>query len=139
MTSTKGTAARVNDFFDDLYVRHGDGVGSLGWSESGQRRRFEEVEKNLPSAFSSLLDVGCGFGDFGVFVREKRPDLTFDYTGYDINRNFVALAQEKGRKGVELRDFIENPPKGRQFDVVVSIGAFNVTVEDNMGMMREAL
>ena len=64
---------RINDFFDTLYQKHGSNVQSLGWSENGQNRRFEEIERHTPSEFSSLLDVGCGFGDFNRFMMAKRP------------------------------------------------------------------
>lgn len=130
---------RINDFFDSLYQKHGPSVQSLGWSEHGQNRRFEEIERHLPSEFSSLLDVGCGFGDFNRFMIAKRPHQNFSYTGYDINENFVKTAPALHNGKIELRDFISTPPAENSFDVVVSIGAFNVTVEDNLKLIQSAI
>lgn len=136
---THSFAQRTNAFFDNLYNQHGTAVQSLGWSENGQNRRFEEIENHLPASFSSLLDVGCGFGDLNAYLQRKRPQLAFSYTGYDINQNFVRAVSPFQNGTVELRDFIDSPPAEGSFDVVVSVGAFNVAVEDNIDLIQSAI
>jgi SAM-dependent methyltransferase len=42
---------------------------------------------------STVLDYGCGTGDFYRFL--KRRDINVKYTGVDINENFIGLAKGK--------------------------------------------
>jgi SAM-dependent methyltransferase len=125
----------VKDYFNHLYEAHGQDVKSLGWSEGGQRKRFEVALSHLPQQFSSILDVGCGFGDFAAFM--DRADVA--YTGWDINENFIKGARKLPNATFEVKDIIIKCPEENSFDVAISIGAFNVQCGFNMKAVEVCL
>ena len=96
----------------------------------------------------SLLDFGCGKGDFCGFLRDR--GVACSYTGVDIHPDLIALASSKHPEAEFLARDIEEEPLGRSFDVVVACGVFNLraggiqeTVESVLpllfGCAREAL
>ena len=73
---------------------------------------FSAIAANLPQG-ASVLDAGCGRGDFLRFVRSIRPDLTL--TGIDLspNQDVPGIRFLQG-------DFLQTT-LDRQFDAVVSL------------------
>jgi tRNA (uracil-5-)-methyltransferase TRM9 len=75
----------------------------------------------------TVLDVGCGNGRFGAFLAQKLgTDLV--YCGMDSNpvlleRARAALSGLEAR--LELRDVIENPPDGGEYDLVALFGVLH--------------
>lgn len=86
----------------------------------------------------SVLDLGCGFGDFLGFLQDKGVNV--DYTGYDINPNLIKYAKEKYPRGkffvvdIQKEDFPD-------FDYIISNEAFNLTLMDvdNYDYIKEIL
>ncbi|MCA2999585.1 MAG: class I SAM-dependent methyltransferase [Rhodocyclaceae bacterium] len=69
-------------------------VESLGWrSEESQRRRFEVLGGIGELNGSSVLDIGCGHGDFKGFL--DRLASGFTYVGVDNVPEFIGVAQER--------------------------------------------
>ncbi len=56
---------------------------------------FERLATYLPDVPSRVLDVGCGDGRFGRFLRGRRPDV--DYTGVDFSSPLLAGGMDVGR------------------------------------------
>lgn len=69
--------------------------------------------------FSTVLEVGCGFGRIGALVKSLRPDC--EYTGIDISPDLINSARTRVPDGefygVTLADF---DPGGRTFDLVIA-------------------
>ena len=56
--------------YTDLYNQYGENVRSLNWgSQQSQHLRFEAMTNNLDLNNQTILDVGCGFGDFYKFLK----------------------------------------------------------------------
>lgn len=69
-------------------------VQALGWTEeAGQQRRFAALCEIGEIAESSVLDVGCGYGDLKDFL--DRRYCGFDYVGIDQMADFVLEAQRR--------------------------------------------
>jgi 2-polyprenyl-3-methyl-5-hydroxy-6-metoxy-1,4-benzoquinol methylase len=80
---------------------------------------------------SSILDVGCGFGDFYGFLLSKGFEV--DYTGCDINAKLINIAKEKYPSAkFQVADILDMNDD-RKFDYVISSSAFNNKLqhEDN--------
>jgi SAM-dependent methyltransferase len=109
---------------------------TLGWrSKRQQYVRFEILAEIGDLHKHSVLDLGCGFGDFYEFLSAKGLDI--DYTGYDISPKFVAIA--KGRHSnlhFEVKDILKDPVE-RKFDYIVSSGIFNYKISNNEQFIRE--
>jgi SAM-dependent methyltransferase len=114
-------------FYDRHLRDHGDRPQAVRWTPEGQRRRYEaflEVAGDLDG--KSLLDFGCGKGDFLGFLRER--GVACAYCGVDVNPGLIALAEAKFPGTEFLALDIEEQPFERRFDVVVACGVFNLRI-----------
>lgn len=82
------------------------------WFTNPDLRLFDWIEKQLPSNARSVIDVGCGRGDFLAFLRKRRPNLRL--AGVDLSTN-------KNSDGIEFyTGDVLNIDLGT-FDAVVSL------------------
>jgi tRNA (uracil-5-)-methyltransferase TRM9 len=80
---------------------------------------FAQGNKSL-----SVLDVGCGNGRFGVFMREH--GIHTAYHGMDNNAALLDKARiALPEAALELRDIVEQPPLTGDYDVVVLFGVLH--------------
>lgn len=67
-------------------------VKALGWKgEESQRKRFEVLSQVADLNNSSILDVGCGYGDLKTFLDLKFSNYT--YIGIDLVSEFINEAK----------------------------------------------
>lgn len=70
----------------------------------------------------SVLDVGCGNGRFGLFLRERYAGVQYygmDNSGALLQHARVALGADAT---LEFRDVVEMPPDAGEYDLVVAFG-----------------
>jgi trans-aconitate methyltransferase len=85
----------------------------------------------------SILDVGCGFGDFGEFLVKR--GMKVRYTGFDINPNLVRVGRQAHPNArLEVRD-IETDKMDERFDWVFESGIFNNKISDNEAWVKNML
>lgn len=88
---------------------------------------------------ASVLDLGCGLGDFYEYLGSRSIHTT--YTGYDISPELVARAAERFPEvEFEVRD-IQREGIPRPFDYIISSQAFNYRLqhEENFEMVKDVL
>lgn len=112
----------INNLTYDDYFKQKGRSDKVAWSEPGsQLKNFKMVAKYI-SEGDSVLDFGCGIGDFYRYLEEKNKKPS-KYLGVDINKNFI----EDAKKTYKDQNFklIENLSdiKGK-FDKVCAIGVF---------------
>ena len=113
----------ILNYYSDLFKKYGDSHKSLGWGNGRQSMRFQVLNQIGNFQNCSILDVGCGFGDFYGFL--KYQNIKSNYLGVDINGEFLKLAQKKYPKAeFELRDIQKKKIK-KKFDWVVGTGLTN--------------
>ena len=54
----------LNKYYEKLYKKYGYSPKSLGWEKGKQFLRFHQLTCDFELKNASILDVGCGFGDF---------------------------------------------------------------------------
>lgn len=114
-------------FFDRQLRDHGDTPQAVRWTPEGQRRRYEAFRGIIGQLEgTSLLDFGCGKGDFYGFLRDQ--GVVGSYCGIDVNAGLVALARRKYPEAEFLTLDVEETPGKRRFDVVVACGVFNLRI-----------
>lgn len=121
--------SRLVGFYDNLIKTYGtDDARGEGWSNKPNKQiRFEILAGIEALDGCSLLDVGCGFGDFLAFLQTKITDFT--YLGIDINPEMIKIAEEKYPTGNFIAaDFGEFT--GQNFDYIFSSGALSFKITD---------
>ena len=88
------------DFYEKNIATYGMTAGGVAWdSARTQRRRFAAIASRLGDLRNdSLVDAGCGFGDFYLYLREK-GNLPKNYIGLDLCEAMV----EEGRRRTGCR------------------------------------
>jgi len=115
------------DFYGRHLRHHGDTPQAVRWTARGQQRRYEAflaVCGNLSG--KSVLDFGCGKGDFLGFLQSL--GVSCSYTGVDIHPDLIALARGKHPEAEFIATDIEEEPLERTFDVVLACGVFNLRI-----------
>ena len=109
--------------YTELYQKFGKTPASLGWPKGRQTLRFKVFSEIGELKNSSVLDVGCGFGDFFTFLKSKRKNIK--YTGIDINPIFIDIAKSKHKNGSFFVRDIEKEIFNNKFDWSFAIGTTN--------------
>lgn len=136
----------INTRYTNRLLVHGNSPLSLGWSDKSQQflrfnRFFDKIIQY--SDPYSILDIGCGFGDFASFLEnsKKPPQL---YTGIDINNDFLEVARAK-YYSFKSHFYCANILEGGniltedrpKFSFVMAAGLFNYNFHDSSMQMHE--
>jgi trans-aconitate methyltransferase len=126
---TKKIHDSIIKHYSTLYKKYGSSPKSLGWLNGRQSVRFDVISQIGIKNKDSVLDIGCGFGDFFGYLQYKK--IKVDYHGIDINEKFLDLAREKYPKALfEVRDIQTNKIK-KKYDWVVATGITNYATNYN--------
>ena len=114
------------DFYTAAIAKYGVTPRGVHWlSKEHQSVRFETILEFLPSDLSShtLVDVGCGFGDFYLFLKQKNS-LPKSYIGVDVMREMCQITKEQTAQPTLHADITKTPPPPA--DYIVCSGALNI-------------
>jgi SAM-dependent methyltransferase len=119
---------RAVSFFTNLLHEHTSGPEALNWgSRHSQELRFQILAEIGISKGASLLDVGCGLGDFHAW--QKNQGLELKYFGVDITPAMVAAAQKRFADAhFQVADLLEK--QVGVFDYVIASGIFYLRQND---------
>jgi SAM-dependent methyltransferase len=119
---------RAASFHEELVEKRGDGWQAFWGSRDSQRARYQVLLEQLPLHDATVLEVGCGFGDFLDYAAEHgvRPAR---YLGVDLSARIVAGAQQRHPEGeFAVLDVLHSDPPLRP-DFVLASGIMAVAVE----------
>jgi SAM-dependent methyltransferase len=88
--------------------------------------RFTVLKEVGIESGMSVLDVGCGFGDFYGWLRRQGIDVR--YTGIDINPALVEIAKQHHPDAAFAVADLQVDDLDARFDFVVSSSAFNLAL-----------
>ena len=136
---------KINKRYSDRFKLNGYSPKTLGWSDTKQQElRFKRFSEKLDLNKKSILDIGCGFGDFYNYL-DTKTDYEFNYTGVDINPDLINAAK-KIRQGNAtfmrvniLEEFQYKNLQKQKFDVVCAIGVFNLNFAQDTFLMETFL
>jgi SAM-dependent methyltransferase len=127
-------------FYNFHLKKFGDRPEALRWTPQGQLRRYRTLADIAPAGElnnSTVLDYGCGTGDFYRFL--KRRGIQVKYTGVDINENFISLAKQKYPEcSFKVMNADDEALEG-YFDYIFICGVFNLLVPGVKDDLRNAL
>jgi SAM-dependent methyltransferase len=117
--------------YDERLEQFGDDIRTLGsGTEERRRLRFDVLREVGIAAGDSVLDLGCGFGDFYGYLASA--GVAVDYLGLDINSKLIDVAAKKYPSArFSTADFFGDAVPA--VDYVVASGTFNLALraDDN--------
>ncbi len=114
---------------------YGVSADSVCWENRElQKLRFSILYEIGITDNMSILDVGCGFGDFFSFIREKGDKII--YTGIDISKQILAQAKLLHPHLSFNEIDILHEDIDKQFDYVVCSGALNHIAPNNIHLVK---
>lgn len=117
------------------YKDLGRDVKTLGWGDEEQQfYRFRQSFSNLTfSSEKSVLDIGCGFGDYlALLLSEKKAFKT--YTGLDLNPDLVNESRkiwaDVKNSDFEVYNIGEKKADKPIADIAVMFGVLNLNFKE---------
>jgi trans-aconitate methyltransferase len=104
---------------------------SLGWfTEESQLKRFEVLSRAGNLDHASVLDVGCGNGDLGVYLSQRFKDV--HYQGIDLMKDYLEIATERNQHNPQARFYLGDFMSGAlpKVDYVFACGSLNYKNSD---------
>lgn len=122
---------RIVDRHRDSLKRHGYHPNALYWSSREiQEIRFQALAGIGIEAGDSVLDVGCGFGDFKAWFETQGGAL--DYTGIDLSPDLLNEGEKRHADATFLcGDLFDMTFADGSFDWVILSGALNEQLQDD--------
>jgi SAM-dependent methyltransferase len=111
-------------FYREQIDRFGLGAEGVGWQSAGtQRRRFAAIRKVMGTpAGHSLVDAGCGFGDFLLYLRERGEEPE-SYLGLELLPEMVREARRRTTAQIRRCDILRD--RLPVADLYVASGSMN--------------
>ncbi|MBU1312762.1 MAG: class I SAM-dependent methyltransferase [Alphaproteobacteria bacterium] len=115
----------VRDYYTAAIGRYGSTAKGVDWNdEPSHRLRQEQFLRLLTcNPLASVLDLGCGYGDFLQVLREAGHSGF--YLGCDLSPAMIEAAQRTFGDGPDRRWCVGDDP-GETCDFAVASGIFNV-------------
>jgi SAM-dependent methyltransferase len=121
---------KIEEYYRSLFVEHGNSPNALGWHKGNQFLRFHQLTHLWNLNNSSILDVGCGFGDFNKYLQSVGV-VDYNYLGIDLMNDFVNVAKEQyPQNNIDFiaGDFLSSSID-TQIDYSIASGTFNYRIE----------
>ena len=136
----KSEEQRTAEHYRRLLAEHGRSYKALNWgSREGQRLRFQILTSIGDLNGKTVLDVGCGLGDFAGWLRESGTRAA--YTGLDLTSELVRAAKALHPEVTFLQgDILDRATlASRRFDFVFASGIFATYKEGGARWMESCL
>lgn len=119
----------VKKYYTEKVVKHGETALGVDWnSKESQYLRFEQLSSVIQRENYSILDYGCGYGEYVNFIGNDRlkRDLVH-YTGFDISEEMIRKA--KATFGSFDNVKFDTTLSGIKHDYAIASGLFNVKLD----------
>jgi len=112
-------------FYTSAIKMYGTTAKGVNWhSAQSQKLRFKIILELLPQELSnySLLDAGCGFGDFYTYLKKKK-NIPKNYIGVDALQDMYSIASQNTGCEILIADITKDEIPSADF--IVCSGALN--------------
>ena len=122
----------VKYFHKDRIKEFGHNLAKAqGWSDiTAQQTRFKTIFELADFNNASVLDVGCGYGNFKAFLDKQHA--TVDYIGLDQQPTFINHAQElyKSQQSTQFHEVDFSKCQLPKVDLVIACGVLSYRSSD---------
>ena len=97
------------DRYQHRYQKFGYDARTLGWGNRDQQfyRFAQTLDSPLEFSQCSVVDIGCGFGDYFEFLRGSVQTLS-SYQGWDVNPDLIKEASRRYAEDSSVRFSVRN-------------------------------
>lgn len=127
---------KIIKIYSERLSRYGNSPVTLGWNNDRRKLRYKILSSEWNLNNVSILDFGCGFGDFYEFLKKKFRNI--QYTGIDINPNFIEICQKQYPQARFSKLNIFNDKLQEKYDYILASGVFNDKIDDNYSFVKDA-
>jgi SAM-dependent methyltransferase len=126
--------------YTERFKQHGIDIKTLA---SGNRERqlirFKIFSEIGDLNGHSVLDIGCGFGDFYQYLKDA--GISVDYTGIDICPAFIDVGHQRFPEAHFQFADVQQEDLGRKFDYIVCSQVYNnkLQKENNEQVIRDVI
>ena len=126
-----GIERQAIERYSKRLAQFGEDPRTLGWdTRAHQWTRFAAATAVIDLNGRDVLDIGCGLGDFRVFL-EERGISPAAYAGVDINDDLLAVARPRFTDSqFARRNVVLEPYAAPVCDVAVMFGLVNFRLKD---------
>ena len=123
-------------YFNNRVSTYGPSTESCEWnSVYSQTKRYQIICQNINPAAHSIIDVGCGTGDFFHYL--KYNNINLNYTGIDISAKMIIAAQKAYPRGNFRCLSINECGINNKYDIVIASGLFNLISLDHLNFVQK--
>lgn len=128
---------QIGDYYDQLVDQHGYTPRACDYGDPrSQEAKFEVLADVIDSEPCEVLDVGCGFADFGDFLRKRCDNVS--YTGIDLSERMIDQARRTHPQADLRHGNILDQNLGT-FDYVFANGIFYLLGDHAESTMRDLI
>ena len=129
----------MKEQYNKLAKKHGNDVKALHWpSVERQEAPFQAFMRHVDFQDSSVMDIGCGFGDFFQFM--KRHNIDIKYYGFDISEKLIDMGKSKYPEVANRLQVLDATNATLpQTDYAVISGTFNLKTTDNWALITKTV
>lgn len=123
------------NYYTNLITKYGIDIRALDWGScESQQLRFSILSQIGDLNGKTLLDVGCGLGDFYDWL--KRSGIITKYTGIDITPKMIEIsAQRFPEASFNIANLLDKNEMGH-FDFVFASGIFTHRQIDSLSVFE---
>ncbi len=125
-------------YYREKLAAHGPGAQGMDWKDQEtQYLRFEVINRYIDfSKNPTVLDVGCGSGEFLTYCQNHK--LSLRYQGIDVCPDMVAACRSRhGTASAREKTVDDLINQEEKFDYVIASGTFNAKMEIEEEQWRE--
>lgn len=128
------TIEEVRNYWDERAIQAISDCQKVDASIRAQKMRFESFLINHDLSEKSVLDLGCGVGDFWDHLKAK--GISCNYLGVDLSPEMVNRCQTRfPESNFEAQNILEWQPDCK-FDYVTAFAIHNTKVEKSQELLE---
>lgn len=129
---------KIASYYDDLVEKYGHDPRACDYGHAkSQEIKFHILSEAMNLDGKSVLDVGCGFADFSVYLQEQFKQAR--YTGIDVSERMVQEAKRlRGYTAIHRANILQLP-QDETFDLVTANGIFYLLGPEAPALMHKII
>lgn len=127
---------KIRSYYNNRVREYGHSPKACDYGRpESQLIKFDVIANMANFENKSILDVGCGFGDFKRHLELKYKNI--NYSGIDLSDEMVNIARKMDPLIRIKKENIMDMQQGEYYDYIVANGIFYLLAESQESRMKE--